>query len=335
MMEATAVIPVFNRRDLLARLLDGLCAQTRAASEVIVVDNGSRDGAADLAESRGARVIRMGANTGFATAVNRGIRECRTPLVAVLNSDVELDPGWLETLSAAFAEPRTWFAVGKILDAAHRERLDGAWDVISRAGCPWRAGHARPDAPPFDAPRAIHLAPWTAAVFRAGLFERVGLLDERFESYLEDVDFGLRCVRLDLAGAYVPAATAWHHGSATLGRWHPDSVRRMARNQVFLLAKHYPGALLARWAWPALVGQSVWGFTALRHGAGFAYVRGKLEGLRRFPEMRRDAARDPEGARRLARFIAASESEILNLQRATRFDPYWRFYFLLAAGEAS
>ena len=324
-MDAAAVIPVWNRRDLLARLLDTLCAQTRTFAEVVVVDNGSTDGAAEFAAGRGARVIRMGRNAGFAAAVNRGIRECRAPLVAVLNSDVELAPGWLESLAAAFAEPDVWFATGKIFDAVRRDVLDGSWDAISRAGCPWRVGSGRADGPPFDAPRAIHFAPWTAAVFRTALFERAGLLDEAFESYLEDVDFGLRCAALGLAGAYVPAAAAWHHGSATLGRWHADSVRRMARNQVLLVKKHYPPRLLLRWAWPILAGQALWGLVALRHGAGLAWLRGKVEGLRAPAGLRGCPTRG---------VIVASEREILDIQRATRFDPYWRLYFLLT-GEAS
>ena len=322
-MDVAAVIPVWNRRDLLARLLDTLCAQTQAPAEVVVVDNGSTDGAAEFAAERGARVIRMGTNAGFAAAVNRGIRECRAPLVAVLNSDVELAPGWLESLAAAFADPEVWFATGKIFDAARRDLLDGAWDAISRAGCPWRMGNGRPDGPPFDAPRTIYLAPWTAAIFRTALFERAGLLDESFESYLEDVDFGLRCAGLRLAGAYVPSAVAWHHGSATLGRWHPDSVRRMARNQALLIRKHYPPRLILRWAWPILVGQALWGLVALRHGAGLAWLQGKLAGL---------CGAGPRPAAASQAAIAASEREIHHIQRATRFDPYWRLYFLLTGG---
>ena len=54
------------------------------------------------------------------------------------------------------------------------------------------------------------------------------LLDERFESYLEDVDFGLRCAEAGLSGLYVPDAVAYHQGSATLGRWHPETVRKIA-----------------------------------------------------------------------------------------------------------
>ena len=74
-MKISAIVPVWNGRDLLARLLDSLDAQTLRAAELLIVDNGSTDGAADVARAHGARVISMGRNAGFAAAVNRGIRE--------------------------------------------------------------------------------------------------------------------------------------------------------------------------------------------------------------------------------------------------------------------
>src|SRR6185436_12218966 len=127
---------------------------------------------------------------------------------------------------------------------------------------------------------------WTAALFRAELFRKAGLLDESFESYLEDVDFGLRCSALGLEGSYIPQAVAWHRGSASLGRWHSKTVRLISRNQVLLLARHYPRRLLVRAAWPILVAQLLWGVVALRHGCGFAWLRGKLQGLKEFSEWR-------------------------------------------------
>lgn len=334
-MDVTAVIPVWNGRELLAGLLAGLRAQTHPVAEVIVVDNGSTDGAPELAESRGARVIRMGRNTGFAPAVNRGLEACRTSLAAVLNNDVELAPDWLEKLLPAFGDPDTWFATGKIMDATRRDRVDGTWDAVSRAGCAWRVGSGRPDGPLFDQPRAVYTVPWTAAVFRTGLFERTGGLDETFESYLEDVDFGMRCARLGLKGMVLPDALAWHQGSATLGRWHPATVERIARNQVLLVAKHFPRRLLARWAWPVMVGQVLWGLVAVRHGAGFAFVRGKIAGLRKFSTVRRIAPPGRECEPGMAALMDEGEREIFRVQRATGFNPYWRMYFFLTGHGAS
>src|SRR5580693_9129103 len=259
-MSISAIVPVWNGRELLERLLSSLALQTRRAEELLVVDNGSSDGAPELARQRGARVIAMGRNAGFAAAVNRGIRESRAEWIAILNSDVELAPDYFATLAAARAAgANPWFATGKILSAASPGRIDGTFDAVCRGGAAWRIGDGRPDGPPFAEPRRIASAPWTAALFRAELFRRVGLLEERFESYLEDVDFGMRCAAQGIGGIYEPAAVAWHRGSATLGRWHPETVRRIARNQLFLLARHYPAPLLARWIWPILVAQGLWG----------------------------------------------------------------------------
>src|SRR5436190_20568722 len=127
----TIVIPVWNGRELLLALLEKLRRQTFPIAEVLAVDNGSTDSAAEAAEQNGARVLRMGANLGFSRAVNAGIEACRTDLVALVNSDVEPEPEWLERLAGALESPEVWFATGKILSAADHGRIDGSYDLIS------------------------------------------------------------------------------------------------------------------------------------------------------------------------------------------------------------
>ena len=306
----SAIVPVFNGREHLARLLESLDAQTLRTGETVVVDNGSTDGAPDLARQRGARVIAMGHNAGFAPAVNRGIREARGEWLAVLNSDVVLAPDYLQKLAAADAP----FATGRILSP--RGTLDATFDLTSRAGTTWRAGSGMPDAAPFDAAREIASPPFTALLIRATVFRQAGLLEERFESYLEDAEFGLRCARLGIAGRYVPEARAVHAGSATLGRWHPETVRRIARNQLFLVSLHLSRSC---W-WAVLTGQLLWGAVALRHRTGPAWLKGKWEGLRGF----RFAAADE----RITLQLSRNEQLIHTLSR----DRYWKLYFLLTGG---
>ncbi len=317
-VSVSVIIPVWNGRALLETLLSSLRAQTHQAAEVLVIDNGSTDGAPELAARWGATVIRMGHNAGFAAAVNRGIQESRAEWLAILNSDVELTPVWIETM---MTECGAWFASGKILVAADESRIDGSWDLVSRSGCPWRAGQNGPDDVPFHAPRTISMASFTALWARAELFGTVGLLDERFGSYLEDVDFGLRCAAAGLRGKYVPAAVSRHHGSAALGRWHPAVTRLLARNQVLLVAKHFPRALRRRWWWPIVAGQALWGLMALRHGAFLAWMRGKVDGLRAFSRFRAEAYTGLEVC------LEEGENEIFALQQQIGFDLYWRFYF--------
>ena len=325
MSGVTVVVPNWNRRDLLIRLLGSLGRQTHPIEEIVVADNGSTDGSAEAAESAGARVLRLGSNLGFSRAVNSGIRTSRTPWVAVVNNDIEPAPDWLARLTEAFEDDAVWFAAGKLLNEKRRDSIDGTFDTICRGACVWRAGHRRPDGPLWGEKRLIRLAPFTAALFRAELFDRVGLLDEQFESYLEDVEFGLRAARRGFGGVYVPEAVAHHAGSATLGAWHPETVRRMARNQILLVAKHFPSGWLLRYGWPILVAQGLWGLVAARHGAGFPYLRGKLEGIRRFRSVRAEA--HGAGAGDIGRILEESEMELRALQERTGFDLYWRLYF--------
>ena len=328
-MTVSVVVPVWNGRELLEDLFRSLRSQTVAPAAVLVVDNGSSDGSPEIAAKWGARVLRLASNQGFAYAVNRGIAESSAEAIAIVNQDVEAAPDWLQRLAAALEDNSAWFAAGKILQTAHRDRIDGTFDAVCRGGCAWRVGHDRADGPEYSTRRRIFFATGTAALFRADLFRRIGPLDESFESYLEDVDLGLRCATAGLEGWYVPEAVVWHRGSASLGRWHPDTVRRISRNQVYLVRKHYPSPVLFRCAWHIFVAQTLWGLVALRHGAFIAFLRGKVAAFRRpdWPPLQKTAA--------LLVILRNGEREIHNVQSKTGFDSYWRWYFRLTRGGAN
>ncbi len=269
----TAVIPVYNQADLLGRLLVSIRAQTLPFTEVVVVDDASTDGAPLLARANGCRVVEMGENAGFARAVNRGWRTAGTEWVAILNSDVELDNRWLEKMAAAVDGES--FGTGTILSASDRSALDGTYDLVSRAACAWRAGHGETVAAPAGEPARIGIAPGTACVFRRSVLERLDGFEESFDSYLEDVDLGLRCISEGFTGVYVPQAIAWHRGSASFGRWNPRVVRLISRNQILLIARHYDRELFRSFLWPIVAGQALWGLVALRHGTGLAWLAGQ------------------------------------------------------------
>ncbi len=341
-MTATAVIPHWNRRELLDTLLRSIGNQTLPFDEVIVADNGSTDDSAELAGKYGARVIQLGRNLGFAAAVNRGIEAAQTEWIAILNNDVTLDAAWLATLTEAADREGADFASGKILRTDHgpfpdqapfsdqTPVIDGAFDEVSRGACACRCGAGKLDSPMWNQPRRIRIAPMTAALFRRSLFTEIGPLDERFVSYMEDTDFGLRCALAGRGGIYVPAAVAHHRGSATLGAWSYDTVRRIARNQVLLGVKHFR----AQPRWPMVAGQLLWGLLAIRHARGGAYLAGKISGWRaarmvHWPIAEAlDADRDHH-QERLGAIVEASEKEIFEIQRQTGFDTYWRAYFWL------
>jgi GT2 family glycosyltransferase len=315
----SAVIPNWNQAELLRRVLADLGRQTCPLDQVVVVDNGSTDSSPEVARKAGAHLIRFSRNEGFASAVNRGVADCRSEWVLVLNNDVSFGPDWVGILLEGASSAKAWFAVGKLLSAARPEIIDGTFDAISRGGTAWRCGSGRPDGPAWSRAKQIVFPSLTAALVRSELFERVGLLDERFESYLEDVDFGLRCAARHYNGVYVPQAVAHHAGSATLGAWHKATVQRISRNQVLLVKKHFRGAPRL----PIMAAQLLWGLLALRHGTGCAWMRGKMDGLRYSPA-------EPAGEwAEIRTVIENSEAEIRDLQMATGFDLYWKLYFAL------
>jgi len=320
-MKVAAVVPHWNRRDLLQTLLANLGEQTRPFDEIIVVDNGSVDDSAAVAERAGAKVVRLERNLGFAAAANRGINTAEADWIAILNNDVTLAPDWLTTLLAAAENEQAWFATGKALMSADPSRIDGAFDAISLGACACRCGSGKPDGPFWNQLRRIRMAPMTAALFQRRLFEEIGSLDESFESYLEDVDFGMRCAIHERWGVYVPTAIAYHQGSSTWGQWNKYSVRLIARNQLLLTAKHFGG--LSRW--PIVAGQLLWGLVALCHGCAGAYLQGKMAGMR----VARSIPAQRPASENIKFFVRESEKTILEVQRQTGFDRYWRTYFWL------
>jgi GT2 family glycosyltransferase len=316
-MTVAAIIPHWNRRDLLEPLFTSLHAQTRPFDEMILVDNGSTDDSADVAEKHRATVLRLEKNLGFAAAVNRGTQSTTADWIAILNNDVTLEPTWLENLLKTDAS----FATGKILNAADPSLIDATFDEISRGACAWRCGQGKPDAPIWNQPRQIRMSPMTAAIFRRSLFNELGPLDENFGSYLEDVDFGIRCALAGHAGEYIPSAVAYHRGSATRGAWNKDTVKQIARNQILLTVKHFQGEP----RWPIVVGQMLWGLVALRHLRGVSYLRGKISGWKTVRAIYQNII----PADRISSFSQTSERQILALQQQTGFDRYWRAYFWL------
>jgi GT2 family glycosyltransferase len=317
----SVVIPTWNRQDLLAQILTDIKSQTYPIQTTIVVDNGSTDESAGIAERLGAVVIRFSENRGFAAAVNEGLRTASTDWIAVINNDVRIPPEWISRIVEGTAQSGSSFGTGKLLSEKDTGRIDGTFDLVSRAGTSWRCGNGRADGQEWNRPSVIQFTSFTAVLLGAAAFAEIGCLDERFGSYLEDVDWCLRCAAKGRTGRYVPSAVAVHAGSATLGAWQKATAYLISRNQIFIYKKHLRG----RYRWPALVGQLLWCLLSFRNGTGWDAVRGKIDGLRQFAA-EATAACDSQ---RIQAAVEQSEQQILAVQRQTGFDTYWRLYFSL------
>nr|MDQ3936369.1 glycosyltransferase family 2 protein [Actinomycetota bacterium] len=156
MSAPAVVIPNWNGRDWLPACLDSIAAQTLAPSEVVVVDNGSTDGSLELLRERGVRMIELGRNTGFAFAVNRGIEAAEAELVALVNTDVVLEPDWLERMTAALARhPEAASAACKMVALDDPAELWDTGDFLRRDGAADQRGRGERDDGRFDAPGEV------------------------------------------------------------------------------------------------------------------------------------------------------------------------------------
>ncbi len=285
----SVVIPSWNGRHHLEKCLPALQRQTYSPFEVIVVDNGSQDGTpAWLAEEwPHVRLVALRRNYGVARAFNEGVKAARGALVALLNNDTEPEPGWLAALVHALRRHAdAGMAACKIRVWDDRTRLHAAGDFYTVGGRPGNRGAWEVDQGQYDREEEVFGPCGAAALYRRELFDDVGLFDERFGSYLEDVDLAWRAQRAGWRCAYTPHAVVYHKVSATGGG--PLASFYTGRNWLYVLAKDYPCALWRR-HWRAIVREQ-WRVTAdalraWRGEAARARLRGQLAGLLGMPRM--------------------------------------------------
>ncbi len=287
-MNPAVVVPNYNGESWLPGCLDSLAAQTLAPAEVVVVDNGSSDGSAEIAEGRGGvRVLRLGENLGFAAAANRGIAAVSAEAVALVNTDVVLAPDWLERMAGALRlGPDVGSVACKMVDLDDPGVLYDAGDVLRRDGVCEQRGRFERDAGRYDTPGEVFAACAGAALYRRGAVLDVGGFDERFFLYLEDVDLGLR---LRLAGwrcRYEPVV-ARHAGEGSAPEGARSAWTWVERNTLLLAAKAFP----LRWAPQVLYRQAGWAWHAARERRLRAHLAGAAAALPLLGAMARERRR--------------------------------------------
>jgi GT2 family glycosyltransferase len=280
---AAAVVPNWNGARWLPGCLASLRAQDRPFDAIVVVDNGSTDGSAD-GLGPDVRVVRLGCNRGFAAAANRGIAEARTDFVALVNSDVELEPDWLAGMLGAAADGDDVGAVAcKMVTLRDPAILDDTGDFLRRDGVCEQRGRGRRDDGRWDAPGEVFAACAGAALYRRAAVEAVGGFDERLFSYLEDVDLGLRLRLAGWRARYEPAV-ARHAGGGSAGQLARPVSAWVERNTLLLVAKAFP----LRWLGPVLYRQAAWLVAAARERALRAHLAGAGAALPLVPGMLRE-----------------------------------------------
>uniref|UniRef100_A0A7C4RI96 Glycosyltransferase family 2 protein n=1 Tax=Desulfatirhabdium butyrativorans TaxID=340467 RepID=A0A7C4RI96_9BACT len=312
------VIPNWNGRELLPVCLTSVFFQTIDPGKVVVVDNGSSDGSVEWIRSAfpAVRVIANDRNRGFGAAVNEGILACNTPFVFLLNNDTEMAKDCLERLlEAAQAHPEYGSYAPKMVDFFDRRIIDGAGDAMGRWGAGYRIGTGEIDEGRFDRFRPVFGPCAGAALYRRRLFEAVGLFDEAYFAYLEDVDLNFRANAAGYSCLYVPTARVYHMGSRSGGGKLGDFVVRLTtRNLIRMIVKQYSVEMFIRW-FPWLAAYQLWWLSVcIRYGRFGAYRDGLAEAAAAFPKTWADrivSSRTRRQNQLLQEAIRRSEREIV------------------------
>ena len=279
----TVVILNWNGRRFLAPCLDAVLAQTFRDFEIVLVDNGSSDGSVDFLRAHypQVRLVANAHNVGFAAGNNQAMRASQSEFVATLNNDAVPEPEWLEKLVGAMeSDERVGACASKMLFAHRRDVVNSAGIAIDRAGIAWDRLGGQLDTPSSGALEPVFGACAGAALYRRRMLDQVGLFDEDFFAYMEDVDLAWRAQWAGWRALYVPGARVYHHHSATAGEGSPFKNRLLGRNKVWLIVKNYPVPHLA-WYLPAIVGYDAAAVVyALLLRRDWSPLQGRLAGLR-------------------------------------------------------
>ena len=331
--DALAVVIVsYQSAGELPALLTALAAQARPDDEIVVVDNASVDGSAEVARGFGdaVRVTETGANLGFAAGCHTGAAQTSAPLLLFINPDSVPQPGCLDALrAAATAHPSwgAWQAVVVMPDGTIN--TDGG--IVHFLGMGWAGDCGRPPEVLTTARDEPDFPSGAAMTVRRTTWDRLGGMDPAYFLYGEDLDFGLRVWLAGERVGLVRDARVTHAYEFTkgTGKWF-----WLERNRMRTVLSTYPAPLLFALA-PALVAGEL-ALVAVAAAGGWlpAKLRAQLAVMRGLPgtlrRRRTVQATRRIGAREFAVHLTASlDSPFLPLAdegRPARLQAaYWGF----------
>lgn len=278
----SVIIPNYNGECFLKECLEALKRQTFDDMEVILVDNASTDDSVRLAKElyQEIRVIELDDNTGFAYAVNRGIEAAKGEYVLLLNNDTIVFPNFVKNQYKMIkGKPDVFSCSALMIQNQNHELVDDAGDELAVLGWGFAPDRDKPVSG-CGVPHEVFSSCAGAAIYRKAVFDEIGLFDESFFAYLEDMDVGYRARLAGYRNLYNPYAKVYHLGSASSGSRHNAfKVELSARNSMYMMKKNMPV-----WQYilnlPFIVaGIAIKTVYFAKKGIAGAYIRGIYRGI--------------------------------------------------------
>lgn len=262
-MKTAVVILNWNGEMFLKQFLSSVITHTDlSVNEIVVADNGSTDGSLQLLKEQFPEVktILLDQNYGFAGGYNKALAQIDAEYYLLLNSDVEVTPGWLDVLTTYMDKhPKTAACQPKIRAFHNKEYFEhagAAGGFIDRYGFPYCRGRifgtTEKDLGQYDEVSEIFWATGACLMIRSEIFKKTGGFDDAFFAHMEEIDL---CWRINSRGfkiVCVPQSVVYHVGGGTLNTEHPRKTYLNFRNNLLMLYKNVPQAQLnkvlnARW----------------------------------------------------------------------------------------
>jgi GT2 family glycosyltransferase len=282
----SVVIVAWNSHEELARTLPAVVAELTDEDELIVIDNGSVDGSAEVVRSLApqGRLVQMGRNAGFAVGCNAGAAVARGDLLVLLNPDASPRSGFGEAIRLPLLEQRDWAAWQALVADGSGKRINSAGNPVHFTGIVWAGGHGLPLALAPPAGEVIALSGACLAIPRRN-WEELGGFPEPFFLYHEDVDLSLR---LRLRGGILgiePTAVVDHDYEFGAGE---QKWRWLERNRWAFLIRVYPTSLLIVLAPALLATELSLAVVSIAGGWGGQKLGATLDILRWMPRLLRE-----------------------------------------------
>ncbi|MEG0616541.1 MAG: glycosyltransferase family 2 protein [Oscillospiraceae bacterium] len=245
-MKVSVVIPNLNGAGWLRDSIESIYAQTMQDFELIIIDNGSTDESLDIARSyvgkQGYTLYENTENTGFSAAVNKGIANAKGEYIMLFNNDAFAQPDMLEKLLCTAIKSDKIFAV-QCLMLRHYERdiADDAGDYVTLFGWACKRGDGM-YARHYKKEQRIFSACGGASLYKKSILDEIGVFDENFFAYFEDVDLSWRANSLGYKNMFCPDAKCYHICGATTGavRYNDFKSVQSGRNSILLPYKNMP-----------------------------------------------------------------------------------------------
>ena len=282
----SVIIVNYNGKKFLSDCLNSIFCQRYFPFEVIMVDNGSLDGSVEYVRQNypDVKILNQSTNLGFAGGTNAGIRQAGGEFILTLNNDTIISPDFIDELAKPMvSDPFVGMCGSKMIFPDGR--INSTAICISRSGAAWDRGLGEHDHGQYNGVQEVFGPCAGAALYRSMMLHEIGLFDEDFFLYFEDVDLAYRARLSGWKCMYVPTAKVIHVHGGTNQPGSDISMYYVNRNILWIVVKNFPSRALIMFI-PWIIGRNI---AIIPYyffkGKGGAIIKAKVDSVKGLPRM--------------------------------------------------